>query len=236
MAQANSLPPRPGGLPASFNPPANLPSNINFNAPVIRMGMGSGSKSGGISTPTDRAAGGADSMGNRGRMGLGAGVEQQRAQIRESMVALAPPTREEIMRTIFVGNVPDGVGGDLGMERILQASSGGKLRRWTRATDADGKNCKFGFAEFEDAEGLETVAETLKDGLEVPLNKVEPKKSEANGDTKMEEEKDDEVKTTRLLVRSMSTSTLLVTMSNSITGRRRRSIRQICRRVARTPR
>ena len=40
-----------------------------------------------------------------------------------------PPTREEIARTIFVGNIPDGVGGDDGMERILETA--GKLVRWT---------------------------------------------------------------------------------------------------------
>lgn len=134
-------------------------------------------------------------------------MEQQRQQIRDSMMALAPPTREEIFRTIFVGNVTEGVGGDLGMERILHAASGGKLRRWTRATDADGKACKFGFAEFEDAEGLETAGETLKGGVEVPLKRVEPKKAEVNGDVKVEKEDGEhdekEVKKANLLVRPL---------------------------------
>ncbi|KAF2094298.1 hypothetical protein NA57DRAFT_60928 [Rhizodiscina lignyota] len=193
MNQSSSpLPARPGGLPPNFQPPANMP-NINFNAPVIRLGMSTPSGKG-PSTPTVETLKGSsntDMHGNRGRMGLGAGLEQQRQQVRESMMALAPPTREEIMRTIFIGNLTEGVGGDAGMERILQAASGNKLRRWTRSKD-DGKPCKFGFAEFEDAEGLETAIETLTagDGVEVPVERVELKKERTN--VKMEDKEDGE--------------------------------------------
>lgn len=183
--------------------------NINFNAPVIRLGMSTQGGKGdlGPGTPTSATRGSnAEPLG--GRRGLGAapqqaGVEQQRQQIRESMMALAPPTREEIMRTIFVGNITEGIGGDAGLERLLHAASGGKLRRWFRAQDADNKACKFGFAEFDDAEGLETVSEVLKGGVEVPTNRVDPKSQlqNGNGESKGEDEgEEDPVKKSTLLV------------------------------------
>lgn len=42
-----------------------------------------------------------------------------------------------------------------------------RLRRWVRATDEEGRPCKFGFAEYEDILGLECGIEVLKD-LEIP--------------------------------------------------------------------
>lgn len=80
-----------------------------------------------------------------------------------------PPTREEIARTIFVGNIPAGVANGA-IERLLRAV--GSLRRWIRASDSSGKECDFGFAEFEDAESLETAAEILPD-TQVPAHKPE---------------------------------------------------------------
>ena len=47
------------------------------------------------------------------------------------------------------------------MERILETA--GKLVRWTRATDANNKVQTFGFAEFADAQSLETAAEIFQD-------------------------------------------------------------------------
>lgn len=122
------------------------------------------------------------------------GTEQQRQQIRDSMMALQPPTREEIARTIFVGNIMEGVGGDQGLERILRTA--GSLRRWTRATDADNKPCRFGFAEYEDAESLETAAAIFRD-VEVPLKRQEPK---AKQETDGAGEENGEVEKAKLLV------------------------------------
>ena len=158
-----SLPPRPAGIPSNFQPPAGM-ANINFNAPVIRLGARD--ERGPATGDRMRDGGGA-----RRGLGMGGGMDRERA---ERQQALAPPTREEIARTIFVGNITEGVGGDMGMERILR--SAGNLRRWTRATEPDGKPCTFGFAEYEDAESLETAAEIFKDGVEVPV-----KRPEANG-------------------------------------------------------
>jgi len=84
------------------------------------------------------------------------------------MVQLIPPSKEEVIRTVFVGAITEGAGGDEGIERILRAV--GNLRRWTRATDADNKACKFGFAEYEDPESLSTAVEVLRD-VEVPLKR-----------------------------------------------------------------
>jgi hypothetical protein len=110
---------------------------------------------------------------------------------REPMVQLIPPSKEEVIRTIFVGGITEGAGGDEGIERILRTA--GNLRRWTRATDADDKPCKFGFAEYEDPESLSTAVEVLRD-VEVPLKRQMPK------DVRSED--NDEVERSRLLVSS----------------------------------
>lgn len=169
--------------------------NINFSAPVIRLGTTGPAKP---STPMDGGMGGRsgdrDMMGGGGgggrRAGLGSGMmggEAQRQGGRESMAPLVPPTREEIIKTIFVGGITEGTGGDVGVERILRAA--GNLRRWTRATDADDKTCKFGFAEFEDQESLHTAVEILTD-VEVPVKRQVPKeieKDDENGDVEEKE-------------------------------------------------
>lgn len=93
-------------------------------------------------------------------------MEAQRQAVRESMMQLVPPTKEEVVRTIFVGGITEGTGGDEGVERILR--SAGNLRRWIRAMDADNKACRFGFAEYEDPESLAIAVEVLKD-VEVPV-------------------------------------------------------------------
>jgi RNA-binding protein 25 len=99
---------------------------------------------------------------------------------------LIPPTREEIARTIFVGNIPDGVS-DEGLERLLRAA--GSLRRWTRATDANDKAQTFGFAEYDDAQSLETAAEIFKD-VHVPTKRPNAGEvSMENGDEEVEKTK-----------------------------------------------
>lgn len=172
----NPLPGRPVGLPPNFQPPAGIPANINFNAAVIRMGTTGSGRPSAQETSGSRRESAAEPMSAGGRRGLGMGRdyganEQQRQQMRETLMALQPPTREEIARTIFIGNITEGVGGDEGMERILRTA--GNLRRWNRASDADNKPCKFGFAEYEDAESLETAAEIFKD-IQVPVKRQEP--------------------------------------------------------------
>ena len=171
MQSDNQQPGRPGGFPQGFQPPANMP-NINFNAPVIRLGTGGPPKS---SLPLGVDPGRRESEQRGGRAGLG--MEAQRQATRETMMQLIPPTKEEIVRTIFIGGITEGAGGDEGMERILR--SAGNLRRWIRATDADNKACRFGFAEYEDPESLATAVEVLKD-VEVPVKpqSVKPATSE----------------------------------------------------------
>ncbi len=107
------------------------------------------------------------------RPGLGAthGMDMQRHAIRESMMQLIPPTKDEIVRTIFVGGITEGAGGDEGIERILRCA--GNLRRWTRAMDSENKACRFGFAEYEDPESLATAVDVLRD-VEVPVKQQTP--------------------------------------------------------------
>src|SRR5262249_33747243 len=87
--------------------------------------------------------------------------------------------KEEIIKTVFVGGITEGAGGDEGIERILRAA--GSLRRWVRATDADDKPCKFGFAEYEDPESLSTAIEVLRD-VEVPVKRQTPSEVKTDED------------------------------------------------------
>lgn len=177
-------PPQLGGprpLPSNWQPPANMP-NFNFNAPVIRLGTQPG-RSGAADSPV---GGRKESAAMPARRGLGMDRDGDR---RDGPQQVIPPTREEIARTIFVGNIPDGVGGDDGMERILETA--GKLVRWTRATDANNKPQTFGFAEFADAQSLETAAEIFKE-VKVPTKRQKP------GQEKKED--DEEVETSQLHV------------------------------------
>lgn len=118
------------------------------------------------------------------------------------MQSLVPSTKDEIARTVFVGGITDGVGDD-GVERILQ--SAGKLRKWSRAIDADGRTCSFGFAEYEAAEHLATAVEVLKD-IEIPKKRqdVKPIKTEHKSEVKQEDGSengvDEEVEMSTLLV------------------------------------
>jgi RNA recognition motif. (a.k.a. RRM, RBD, or RNP domain) len=174
-----ALPPRLGGLPPNFAPPVNMP-NINFSAPIIRLGTAGPSKDSPISA--GGRVGNSEPFG-AGRRGLGmdrGGMDHSRQQRMEQM-SLIPPTREEVMRTIFVGKISPAIT-DNDLERILRAA--GSLRRWTRAYDVNNKPCTFGFAEYEDAESLETAAEVLPD-VEVPAKK--PEKPEAKSEAKGEE-------------------------------------------------
>ncbi|CAK7205711.1 hypothetical protein SEUCBS139899_008490 [Sporothrix eucalyptigena] len=275
------------GMPPSGyqGPPPNLPSNINFSAPVIRLGGANGPPTGpgasslparpniptgpggynngiptgpgggrggrggepdpplsansSMSTPLrpdfrgdrfgggggdrfdrfdrydrgpsnggdryDRYDRGGDGRGDRGdrggdRDGLrgnerngtpsaagGAGLEQARAAIRDTMSSQAPPTNEEKLRTIFVHKVPAGVGGEAALQQLLGLV--GRLRRWDSGKSqlSDHKDELFGFAQYEDANSLASAIELLKD-VYVPVEKQEHKDDEA------EKDKDDTMK------------------------------------------
>lgn len=165
----------PPAAQSQFQPPPSIPG-VNFNAPVIRLGVDQ--KTG--PPAADRGGregrgGNSEPMGgNSRRPGLGAdggsrNLERDRAQIRENMLAIQQPTREEVARTICVG-MGDDAPEDEAIENILRCA--GKLRRWTRALDADNNKCKFGFAEYEDVDSLEAANEIFGQGIEVPAFKA----------------------------------------------------------------
>ncbi|KAJ2970857.1 hypothetical protein NUW58_g9576 [Xylaria curta] len=91
--------------------------------------------------------------------------------MRENLQSLVPPTKEEIIRTIFVNGLTQGLGGNQGMEQILGAA--GKLRRWDRTVDSSGKELEFGFAQYEDTESLWIASELFRD-VQVPAKKQTP--------------------------------------------------------------
>ena len=186
-------PGRPGGFPPNFQPPANMP-NINFSAPVIRLGTTGPSKpSLPLGGDLQRRESNIEARSARPGLGASHGMEAQRQAVRESMMQLVPPTKEEIARTIFVGSITEGVGGDDGIERILRCV--GNLRRWTRAMDAENKACRFGFAEYEDPDSLATAVDVLKD-VEVPV-----KQQKANDIKKDDDSEHTKTEKSKLLVR-----------------------------------
>ena len=186
MQSENQQTGRSSGFPQGFQPPANMP-NINFNAPVIRLGTSGPAKA---NMPLGAEPGRRESEQRPARAGLG--LDAQRQAGREAMMQLVPPTKEEIVRTIFVGGITEGAGGDEGIERILQ--SAGNLRRWIRAMDAENKACRFGFAEYEDPESLATAVEVLKD-VEVPV-----KPQSVSSTRKTEDGEGAEISKSKLLV------------------------------------
>ncbi|MCJ1478526.1 hypothetical protein MMC13_007206 [Lambiella insularis] len=193
MQQTNAQQPgRPGGFPPNFQPPVNMP-NINFSAPVIRLGTTGPSKPGlPLGVEMGRRDNNMEPRSARPGLGAGQSMDAQRQAVRDSMMQLVPPTKEEIVRTIFVGGITEGSGGDDGIEQILQCA--GNLRRWTRAIDADNKACRFGFAEYDDPESLATAIDVLKD-VEVPV-----KAQRATGVKREDDEEDVKVEKSALLV------------------------------------
>lgn len=216
MQQANAQQPgRPAGFPANFQPPPNMP-NINFSAPVIRLGTSGPAKP---ATPETSNQRGGDGPGRRAGLGS-TNADSQRQNVRDAMMQLQPPTRDEIVRTIFVGGITDGVGGDEGVEKILR--SAGNLRRWIRATDADEKPCKFGFAEYEDPESLGTAVEVLKD-IEVPVKRQSPSKEA--------DKEDRDIEKSTLLVCTIYYTSHVKMLTSVSTGRCGRKLYEIPRAI-----
>ncbi|KAK1054225.1 hypothetical protein LTR74_015973 [Friedmanniomyces endolithicus] len=183
-----------------FQPQFQPPPNFNWSSPTIRLGLdGPQVQDSGRDDRRGNSGRGsnAEPLGNRNRLGLGAGredrgdnrrggdrdLERERAAVRESMQAQQPPTREEVARTIFVGGLGDGAPGEEQLEDILRCA--GKLRRWTRVRDADDRVCKFGFAEYEDVDSLEAANEIFSGGVEVPLLKKGVATTGEDGQVKM---------------------------------------------------
>ncbi|KAK1752358.1 RNA-binding protein 25 [Echria macrotheca] len=171
-AQAN----RPSGLPASFQPPANLP-NINFNAPVIRLGATAPPSKPGGPLAGDRKDSHTPTSARPG-LGMDRGFDYSRVQMRDTF-SLVPPTREERLMTVFVHKIPDGVGGEDGIQRLL--GTVGRIRRWDSGHShmSEHKGALFGFAQYENPESLAAAVELLKD-VEVPVKRQQPSETPAD--------------------------------------------------------
>ena len=130
------------------------------------------------------------SRGGGGRQGLGMdrGMDQGRSAGREVTQVLIPPTNEEKLRTIFIHQIPEGLGGDEGIERLL--SSVGNLRKWDSAISVtdDNKGSKFGFAQFDDAESLSIAIKLLHETtIEVPRKRQQPSSEASKEDDSFED-------------------------------------------------
>ncbi|KAK6341764.1 hypothetical protein TWF730_001260 [Orbilia blumenaviensis] len=154
-AQANGTN-RPG-IPA-FSPPASLP-NINFNAPIIRLGT--------ASTKQQPLPGGPSHHQSSGLVhppqgGSKAPLNQTSGSstTRESASGFVPPTVDEQIKSVFVGSLPPFLE-DQWIERILKAA--GPVRRWIRVSDEGGKLRNFGFCEYESFDGVLAALTTVHD-------------------------------------------------------------------------
>lgn len=153
-------------------------ANINFHAPVIRLGTSTSfSPFASAKNTTDDSRDGIDQPygGYRRTFGLGSDQsrENYRFQQREQFAQALPPSKEEIARTIYIGNIPHEIT-DEALFTIFRAA--GSLRRCIRAFDASNVPCGFGFAEYEDAESLGTAA-VIFQNLELPSFSKETKSS-----------------------------------------------------------
>lgn len=165
---------RAGGLPSGFQPPVNMP-NINFNAPVIRLGTGasgSGGRGDGPSAPS----------GGRPGLGVERGGDQGRERAREAPQMLSPLTMDEKLRTAIIYDMPEGLGGDEGVHKICNAV--GRLRKWEPAAGLwSGQKSNFGFAIFDDHESVSVALKLLgEQGVEVPVKRQQPTASAAADD------------------------------------------------------
>ncbi|KAI0165938.1 hypothetical protein GGR57DRAFT_512898 [Xylariaceae sp. FL1272] len=177
VQQSNlNQPSRPAGMPPNFQAPPNMP-NINFNAPVIRLGTLSAKPQG--AGPPGRKDAETPSSSNRPGLGADRGLDQTRQAIRDNMQALAPPSREEIVRTVFVSGITEGLGGNQVIEQLLAVA--GNLRRWDRPLDSAGKELNFGFAQYDDAESLWRASKILRD-IYVPIKRQTPSDTPAADD------------------------------------------------------
>jgi hypothetical protein len=100
------------------------------------------------------------------------GPEQSRHSNREAAPVLMPPNAEEKLRTMFIYDIPDSVGGDDGIQKLMGSIGG--LKRWDSLSSVmdDHKGTKFGFALFDDVEALHIAARLfLEEDVLVPVKK-----------------------------------------------------------------
>lgn len=165
MQQAN----RPSGLPSNFQAPPNMP-NINFNAPVIRLGTGAGKSGPPAAQEPERSM--SDRAQGRPGLGMDRGAGDQGRQAKEASVILIPPTQEEKLRTLFVHQIPESLSAGDAMEKLLKVA--GSLRRWDASDSVaeDRKGTKFGFALYDDRDSLATAVKLFHDGsVQVPTKR-----------------------------------------------------------------
>ncbi|UNI16868.1 hypothetical protein JDV02_003265 [Purpureocillium takamizusanense] len=171
---------RPGGIPASFQPPANMP-NINFNAPVIRLGTG---------TPSGRGDGPSTSAGGRSGLGSDSRGESGRdrgGRDREQAQMLIPPSADEKMRSLVLYQIPESLSREEDARNLCSAV--GRLLSWDISTSLwpRHKDKKFGFALFDDEDAISIALKLFADEtFEVPVKRqpgvAEPPKEVDNYD------------------------------------------------------
>jgi hypothetical protein len=162
----------------TFNAPPGM-ANINFSAPVIRLGAGLPLKPQGFGGPNQGSGG----EQPRTRPGLGADQNSNRMnQASQSTFVVYPaPSKEDILKTIHVGNL--GNAPNTAIERALRSI--GALKRFLRVTNTNNKPSTCGFAEWEDWESFAVAAQVLQN-IELRIPKKE--KAEKGSDERPETE------------------------------------------------
>ncbi|ODA79325.1 hypothetical protein RJ55_04918 [Drechmeria coniospora] len=162
--QSYSAPPtsnRPGNLPSTYQP-INMPANINFSAPVIRLGTSApaGGREGPLTSSTGVRSG---IGGDRGDRGGDRG--------REQAAALFPPTADDKLRAIAVRDIPGSLCNDGDAKRLLNAI--GRLQSWeTSSSLLEKHNPKYGYAIFEEPESVSMALKIFGQGrVEVPAKR-----------------------------------------------------------------
>ncbi|KAJ6445015.1 rbm25 protein [Purpureocillium lavendulum] len=182
---------RPSGIPASFQPPANMP-NINFNAPVIRLGTG-GPSGGGRGDGPSTSAGGRPGLGSDGR---GEPSRDRLGRDREQPQVLIPPTTDEKLRSMVIYEIPESLSNEDDVRRLCNAI--GRLLLWDTSTSLwpRHKDKKYGFALFDDEEAVSIALKLLKEeSFEVPV-----KRQPGTAEPPKDDDDFDDIEKTRLQV------------------------------------
>ncbi|EQL00545.1 U1 snRNP-associated protein Usp107 [Ophiocordyceps sinensis CO18] len=167
-----------GSLPPGMGPPPGMPSAPGMAPPpgVAHPNPQQASRAAGLPPGTGASGGRGDgpSAPSGGRSGMDRGGDQGRERAREQPQILAPLTSDEKLRTIIIHQIPDGLGGDDGVQKVCNAL--GRLRKWESGDSLRSEQkTRLGVALFDDHESVSFALKLLgEQGIEVPVKRQQP--------------------------------------------------------------